>query len=80
MPGDGSWNRSWARLCDLEQGSAVDSGLSDLGTQKGDYFRAFRDGSPGVKWDVISKNSRYLASGNPFFCFQCFLLSGLSPK
>lgn len=35
-PGDSLPNRSWAGLCDLEQGPAwlVDSGLSDPGIRK----------------------------------------------
>lgn len=56
----------------------VDSGLSDVGSQKGEHVKAFRDGPSGVKWflgwGVINKNSLCLVSaGNPSFCFQCAL-------
>lgn len=55
----------------------VDGGLPEVGSQKGEHLKAFRDGPPGVKWflgwDVINKNSQCLVSGNPSFCFQCAL-------
>lgn len=74
VPGDGSPNRSWAGLCDLEQGPACGQWSFRSRNQKGEHFKSFRDGPPEVKWflgwDVISRNSQYLASGKPFLCLQ----------
>lgn len=49
-PGDGSPNWSWAGLCDLEQGPACGLWSFRSRNQKGEHFKSFRDGPPGVKW------------------------------